>query len=261
MQLAGLTVFPVKSCAGVPVDEWPVGAAGLDGDRVAMVVDAASGEFLTQRTEPALALVRPHLVAGGIRLNTPAGSADIRWADGQQRQVAVWGWTGAAVDCGDAAADLLSDHLQRQVRLVRTAAGHDRAADAEAGHGVPVRFSDGFPLLVASAASLADLNTRLPEPLPMDRFRPNLVVSGAPPWAEDGWARLLVGDVPVDCVKPCTRCTITTVDQRTGLRDGGEPLRTLRTFRRGPAGVLFAVNAVAREPGRLRVGDPVTVLG
>ncbi|MFN8125332.1 MAG: MOSC domain-containing protein [Candidatus Nanopelagicales bacterium] len=261
MHLSALWVYPLKSCAGVAVDRWPLDADGLRYDRSWMVVDP-DGEFLTQREEPRLALARPRWsgdgwdvdVAGEDRFQLPLR------VSGPTVPATVWGHTGPAVDAGDLPAAALSRLLDRPVRLVGLADDHDRRADP--GYGAdeaPVGFSDGFPLLVSTDASLADLNRRLPTPLPMRRFRPNLVISGSSPWAEDDWRRVVVGAATLDVVKPCSRCTITTVDPDRGVRDGGEPLRTLGTFRRGERGVIFGQNAVPRSTATVAVGDPVTV--
>ena len=140
-----------------------------------------------------------------------------------------------------------------------------------AGHGLGViepymgtravaLFPPAYPLLLASESSLADLNRRLPAPLPMNRFRPNLVVRGAPAWAEDGWKRIRIGAVELALVKPCPRCAIPSVDQETGRRTGVEPLRTLAEFRRGEEGALFGMNLVHLDRGELEVGMPVEVL-
>lgn len=260
MHLADLLVYPVKSAAGMSVTEWPVTAQGLHLDRSFMVVDAQSGEFLTQRQLPAMALIRPSLADDQLHLQTPGGAASVRLEElGQQRSIQVWEHAGPARDCGDPPAELLSDLLGSAVRLVGLDPSHDRQADAEhAGPGVPVSFSDGYPLLVIGQASLADLNARLPQPLPMNRFRPNLVLGGTEAFAEDAWPRITVGSIPIDLVKPCTRCAITTVDQATGQRAGAEPLRALGTFRRSEKGVMFGQNAVPRGVGVLRVGDSIT---
>jgi len=259
MHLSGLHLYPVKSCAGLAVASWPLDARGLAGDRSFMVVDAATGRFLSQREEPSLALVRPEWRGEDLALSTPGGSVLVsRRPTGPARAVAVWEHVGPARDCGRDAAALLSDHLGRAVALVGLHPAHGRRADpAIAGPEVEVGFSDGYPLLVVGEASRGALNARLGRPLPMDRFRPNLVIAGAHPFAEDGWRRIRVGGIPIDLVKPCTRCSITTVDQATGRRDGAEPLRTLGVFRRGERGVLFGQNAVHRAVGELRVGDPV----
>lgn len=262
MHVSQLVLYPVKSCAGLPVTCWPLELTGLRHDRSFMVVDP-EGRFLTQREEPSLARVRPVLSDAALTLHTPFGSPvtlPLRPV-GRPRTVTVWEHTGTAVDTGDEAAELLSSHLGRPVRLVaagpelrRTVPGKQVTADH------PVTFADGFPLLLTGESSLADLNSRLRKPLPMARFRPNIVVSAAAPYAEDGWAHIRVGQIDIDVVKPCARCTITTVDPATGRRDGGEPLATLGTYRRGERGVLFGQNAVPRITGEISVGDPVRVL-
>jgi hypothetical protein len=252
VHVSGLFVYPIKSCAAVAVSSRDLDPRGLAGDRQYMVVDAA-GTFLTQREAPALATVAATL-NGGLRVATPAGSAAA--VPGATRTVTVWEHTGPALDCGDEVADLLSTHLGRPCRLVKLADEHDRPTVLGGGH---VGFSDGYPLLITSESSLADLNARLPQRLPMNRFRPNIVVTGAPAFDEDHWERLLVGEVGIDVVKPCARCAITRVDQVTGVRGDGEPLRTLGTFRKAEGGVMFGQNAVHRGVGRLRVGDPVSV--
>lgn len=251
VQVTALFVYPVKSAAGMAVDTWDLDDFGLRHDREFMVVDE-TGSFLTQRDIPRLALVRPEL-ADPLIIHTPEGSAEA--GTGQTVTVRVWDYRGPAVDCGDEVADLLTLSLDRPCRLVRTAPRHMRAAPG----GGQVGFADGFPLLITSTASLADLNRRLPEPLPMNRFRPNIVVDPDEPWVEDGWLELDIAGVPVDVIKPCTRCAITRVDQETGVRGDMEPLHTLAQFRRGPEGVEFGQNAIHRAPGRLRVGDAVTV--
>ncbi len=252
MYLSGLFVYPIKSCAGMAVAASQLDARGLVGDRSYMVVDE-HGIFLTQREAPRLATVRP--VPGELMgVMTDAGTAVAH--PGRPTTVTVWEHTGPAIDCGDEVADLLSDHLVRECRLVALATQHTRPTELGGGE---VGFSDGYPLLIATEASLADLNARLPTPLPMGRFRPNLVVAGSAAFEEDDWLRLGVGEIVMDVVKPCARCAITRVDQSTGVRGDGEPLRTLGTFRKAKGGVMFGQNAVHRTLGELRVGDPITV--
>lgn len=252
MEISGLFVYPIKSGAGLPVDRRELDGFGMTGDREYMVVDP-DGMFLTQREAPKLALVQP-VLADGLRLETPVGSAIARPSG--RRQVTVWEHTGAAIDCGDEVADLLSALLERPCRLVKTAPDHRRPTEFGGGQ---VGFADGFPLLIISESSLAHLNSRLPQSLPMNRFRPNVVVADAEPFAEDTWVTVDLGPVTVDVVKPCARCAITRVDQATGIRGDGEPLRTLGTFRKAKGGVMFGQNAVHRGPGELKVGDTVRV--
>lgn len=250
--VSGLHVYPVKSGTGMDVDQWPLDARGLAHDRQYMVVDA-DGTFLTQRECPRLALLVAHL-GERLRITTPDGGADVQ--AGRPVEVRVWEHTGPALDCGDDAAELIETLLGRPARLVKISPEHARTS----GRGdAPVGFADGYPLLITTTASLADLNSRLAEPLPMARFRPNVVVDGSDPFDEDDWSRITIGDVPVDVVKPCTRCAITRVDPATGQRTGPEPLRTLATFRRIGGGVAFGQNAIHRAGGVLRVGDRVAV--
>jgi uncharacterized protein YcbX len=250
LRISGLFIYPIKSGAAVALRTCDVDEQGLVGDREYMVVDA-DGRFLTQREEPGLALVAwdaPQVV-------TPIGRAPI--FPGLQRQVKVWSFTGPAVDCGDDVAGLLSDYLGRPCRLVRTPATHARRSDD--GRSL-VGFSDGFPLLLTGEQSLAELNRHLPQPLPMDRFRPNVVVSGSAAFEEDTWREVMLGDLAAEVVKPCKRCAITRVDQSTGQRVDGEPLQTLARFRRVPGGVIFGQNVVHSGSAVLHVGDEVQVI-
>jgi uncharacterized protein YcbX len=175
--------------------------------------------------------------------------------------VRVWRHEGDGVDQGDEAASWLSQLLGRAVRLVRTPPDHVRRVNPER---TPVEaqtaFSDGYPLLVLSQRALDGLNAQLAAPIPIDRFRPNLVLGGCEPHAEDGWRRIRVGGIELVLVKPCDRCAVTTVDQETGERTGGEPLRTLARYRRRDGAVWFGQNAVALGTGHLEVGAPVEVL-
>ena len=263
MHVSALTVYPIKSCAGISVTRWPLERRGLRHDRSFMVVDG-EGTFLTQREHPALALVHPQIDDDRLTIHAPGRSPvaiDLTATGSTRTDVTLWEFTGTAVDAGDEAAALFTDHLGTAVRLVAMPADLPREADPDyAGAGHPVGFADGFPLLVTNEASLADLNGRMADALPMQRFRPNIVVADAPAYAEDNWRTVRVGAIDVDVVKACARCTITTVDPDTGTRDGGEPLRTLGTYRRGERGVLFGQNAVPRSTGVVQIGDPIEVL-
>ncbi len=250
MHISGLWYYPIKSGAGVALTEAVLDERGIVGDREFMVVDE-SGGFLTQREAPLLAVVEWHAPT----VVTPIGRAIID--PGPQREVTVWDYTGPAVDCGDGVAGLLSDFLGRRVRLVRTPPEHARRSDdGRTGVG----FADGYPLLLIGEASLGMLNARLPQPLPMNRFRPNIVVAESTPFAEDSWRHIQLGSVPAEVVKPCKRCAITRVDQATGIRGDGEPLRTLGTFRKVKGGVIFGQNVVHDGLGTLRVGEEISPL-
>lgn len=255
-----LLVYPVKGCRGVPVASAVPDARGLAGDRRWMVVDEA-GRFLSQRTEPRLALVRARLETSRLVLEAPGMPAlELPGqAEGPLGPVVVWNDAGQARDGGTPASRWLSEHLGRAARLVQLDETFERVASAEFAPGARLAFTDAFPVLVIGEASLAELNRRLDRPVPMDRFRPNVVVSGAEPFAEDGWRRIRVGEAVLRLVKPCTRCVATTVDQQTA-ETRSEPLRTLATFRRWNGGVIFGQNAMVERPGPMQVGDPVEVL-
>ena len=267
MRVAEIRLYPVKGLRGFAVREAMVEPWGLAGDRRFMVVDGAS-RFMTQREWPAMAVVAADIVSGGLALSTGSGQ-DIRIQvpDATQPRVEVTIWKNRvpAVDCGQKIAVWLSDVLGTPCRLVHmsepaTARPADPDFAAPADH---VSFADGFPLLVTTQASLDDLNARLDRPVTMDRFRTNLLVEGAEPWAEDDWRSLRVGEVRFAGVKDCARCAVTTVDQESGVRSGdNEPLRTLAGFRRKAGGrIIFGQNLVPRRLGRVVVGDTVESFG
>jgi len=263
MRVSALHLYPVKSCRGIPVERWPVGRRGLEHDRRWMIVDEA-GIFVTQREVPSLACVGTRLEPGNLVLSAEGhGLVRVPNAtapDAPRRRVLVWRSEVDAVDCGEEAARWLSAHVGSPVRLVHMPDDVERHVDPDyALAGDIVGFADGFPLLLATVASLDDLNTRLDAPVPMDRFRPNVVVTGSAAWEEDEWTRIALGDLPCRVAKPCGRCTIITTDQRTGAR-GPEPLRTLATFRQQDQKVNFAQNCVPDETGTLAVGDDVRLL-
>lgn len=243
-----LNVYPLKSARGIPQTRVRVAATGLEWDRHWLVV-RQDGTFLTQRTHPALARIATQLTGDGLVLTTEGlGPLILPFAPrGADRPVRIWKDECRGLDQGDAAAAWLSAVLGEPVRVVRTPATPDRRASPEfAGpHPSPIAFPDAFPILVCNRASLDDLNGRLPEALPMARFRPSLVLEGLPPFAEDRIASIDIGPVTLALVKPCTRCIIPSTDQRTGIR-GVDPLPVLRTYRfdRKLLGVTFGENAV-----------------
>lgn len=263
VELAEIHIFPVKALRGGSVDAAGVAPWGLEGDRRWLVTDGA-GRFLTQREHARMALIAARLVPGGVVLEAPGlGPLAVVEPHSPLRAVQIWRDTVPAADAGEAAAAYLSQALGRACRLVFLADPSVRKLREEYRQGEEcVSFADGFPVLVAGAASLADLNARLASPVPMLRFRPNLVIRGAPAWAEDGWRRIRIGSVVLRIDKPCDRCVVTTIDPATGLRpDPVEPIRTLGRFRRDArGGVMFGQNAVPESLGVVRVGDAVEVL-
>jgi uncharacterized protein len=262
IRLTGLNIYPIKAARGIPLDGSVVDEFGLRYDRRWMVVDE-SGVFLSQRSHPRLALVVPSIGGGELRVDAPGMprlETPLHPKASVATSVTVWNDTCPANWVGERAAEWFSDFLGCACTLVHMADQIVRPADpAFAPAGVRVSFADGFPFLLISEESLADLNGRLADPLPMNRFRPNLVVSGCEPYAEDGWGSIESGGVRLRVVKPCDRCLVTTTDQATGER-GKEPLRTLATYRKVGSDVMFGQNVVHENTGHLRVGDPV-VLG
>eukprot|EP00741_Cyanophora_paradoxa_P004425 tig00000802_g4295.t1 len=284
-EVTELHCYPIKSCAGLPMREAVLGPRGFLNDRLYMWVDHA-GSFITARTFPALTLVgvivfpRP---GGGeeIELSVPSlseqgGPKTIRVPvveRGPTTSVRVWKDLCEAVDQGDAAARWIQSFLKVPgLRLVRMAEGHVRPVDKERKHlAAPpgaiyqTGFSDAYPVLLAAEESLASLNARLPKPVPMNRFRPNIVVRGSRAFAEDRWRRIRIGGTEFQVSKPCDRCKMTTVDQERGVFDGEQPLKELAAFRKldpsTPDKVYFAMNLVhERAGGRIRVGDKVVLL-
>lgn len=264
MHLSAIHVYPLKSGAALSPPQAQVEARGLAHDRRWMLVDA-QGRFITGRQDPRTVLLQAQPSAAGLHLSAP-GLAPIEVAfpepAAERRSVTLWQDRVDALDAGDAVAAWLQAALGREARLVYMDPAAVRPVDPErAQPGDEVSFADGYPLLVISQAALDGLNARLATPLPMLRFRPNLVVEGAPAHAEDGWRRLRIGGIEFEGVKPCVRCVFTTVDPLRGAFDpSGEPLRTLKAYRRSPKGITFGLNLIARGQGTLRVGDAVEVL-
>lgn len=263
--LAGLAIHPVKSAAGIACESALLTARGLQHDREWMVVDH-TGRFLTQRELPQLARLQVRIAEGALLLATPAGALPplLLEHEGPVTEVQVWRSRCPAFDAGDAFAQALSDWLDRRVRLVRFDPRHQRLSnhDWTQGRDVPNLFSDGYPLLVLSQASVDDLSMRVGRPLPVERFRPNLLVGGTAAYAEDGGSQLRAGGALLALTKPCTRCVITTVDPASGSRDeDGEPMATLKRYRFDAAlrGVVFGRNAyvLEGEGTRLSRGMPL----
>lgn len=248
-RIVSLHVYPVKSCRGMAVDRAELTPTGFAKDRHWMLV-RPNGRFVTQRELPRLALVGTALSAAGLTLTAP-DMPPLQVAENagrDSRNVTVWGFDGRGIDCGDEAGEWFTKFLQTPLRLVRFDPDMPRecSRDWTGDTRAVTEFADGFPILVISRASLDDLNSRLPKPLPMERFRPNIVIDGVDAYDEDRIHELRAGDVTLRIVKPCTRCAITTTDQQRGERDGEEPLRTLKEYRfsRELRGVAFGQNAI-----------------
>lgn len=264
LSLQAIHIYPVKAMHGLSLAAAHVEPWGLADDRRWMVVHPHGG-FVTQRELPAMARIAAQATPLGLTLATP-GHAPLlvtRPADERGRlPVRVWRDTVPALDAGDDAAAWLAAVLGIVCRLVYLDDPTVRPVDpAFANPDDRAAFSDGFPLLLTTSASLDRLNSALAEPIPMSRFRPNIVIAGAGAWAEDRWRRIRVGAVTFRIVKPCARCVVTTVDQESGERpDRTEPLKTLARLRRTAEGVIFGQNLIPDSPGAIALGDRVEVL-
>ncbi|MGW7053664.1 MOSC domain-containing protein [Streptomyces sp. NPDC054887] len=270
--LHAVHVYPVKSVTGYAPGEVRVEPWGPAGDRRWMLVDPA-GKVVTQRPQPRLALARAEpLPDGGIRLSAPGREPLVVAVPDPGLSgttgVQLWKDKVEVVEAGAGAHAWFSAYLETEVRLVHLDDPSHRRPVAPA-HGKPgetVSFADAYPLLVTSLSSLDALNSLIAQgdhadegPLAMSRFRPNAVVDGTAPWAEDGWKRVAIGEVTFRVTEPCARCVVTTTDQRTAER-GKEPLRTLARHRRAGDKLLFGQNLVPEVTGTVRVGDPVRIL-
>jgi uncharacterized protein len=266
IRLASIHIYPMKAARAVNLDESRVEPWGLAGDRRWLLVDE-DGRFISQREESSLARVVVSCGPDGIRVSSegrtglviaepPAGAALLK--------VRVWSSTLLAAAAGPEADTWFSDYFGRPARLVYLDDPTRRPVDPEFGRaGDVVSFADGYPLLLTSAGSLGELGGWLAaageRPVPMTRFRPSVVVAGAPPWAEDRWRRVRIGAVPFRVAKPCGRCLVTTTDQVTGER-GRQPLKMLGRRRRFGQQLVFGQNLIPDAGGVIRVGDPVEIL-
>jgi len=260
--VTGLYYYPIKSCRGISLSRGEIVSRGFRYDRHWMIT-TVDGTFLTQREVPRLALIEPLVEGDSLRLRAPE-MPEIRIPlaqTGPMLPVTVWKDTCLAVDDGDIVAEWLSTFLGKPVRLFHMADTFTRTLDPRYAPRPTdhTGFADGYPFLFISEETLADLNARLATPLPMDRFRPNIVIKGEATPAEDSWTRVQINDVAFDLVKACARCAVTTTDQQTAAR-GKEPLTTLATYRNSERGVLFGQNAVHATTGEIAVGATVEVL-
>ena len=268
MQIEGLNIHPLKSGRAIPVESATVRLDGLAGDRRFMVVEP-DGRCITQRELQALARVEATAVGESLLLEMEGRQLFASFEPEERLGVTIWDTPVDAAVADEAVNEALSQWFGRPVKLVHMDALARRAEGEEwAGEPAPVGFADGFPVLVTTTGSLADLNATLvglgQEPVGMDRFRTNVLVSCDEPGQEDLWETIEVGGIAFDLVKPCARCIMTTQDQRTGERIGGNPIQGLAAKRmsadRRVPGVLFGWNAVPRGEGEIRLGDTVRVV-
>jgi uncharacterized protein YcbX len=259
--LSYIVVYPLKSAGGIVLQKAEVGPRGLKYDRRWMVVDK-NLEFISQRKFPRMATVSVSFTEDSLLLSAP---------DYPQLQVPfllkkisvlnvrIWNDICMAYSCGKEPAEWISTLLETECRLVYMPDVTNRPVDKQfTSLEKQVSFADSFPFLIISEASLQDLNNRMSFPLPMDRFRPNLVVTGCPPYDEDSWKIIEIGTLRLHVVKSCSRCVITTIDQNTG-EAGKEPLRTLAGYRRKGDKVFFGQNAVHENETKIEVKDRILI--
>ena len=255
--VSALYVYPIKACRGIRVDEWPVAERGFDADRRWMLVDA-EGTFVTQREVARLSQVLTALDNESLSISAPGFTPLTlpRTHHAQRRSVRVWQDEVQACPHPEGSA-WFSELLGAAHELVYMPDSEHRPVNpARARAGDVVSFADGYPYLLISEASLADLNGRLAQPITMDRFRPNIVIAGTEPFAEDHFSQVRLGALSFRGVKRCDRCSVTTIDPLTG-EGGKEPLRTLARYRLEDQKVWFGMNLIHDGTGVLRVGDAV----
>lgn len=267
MRVHSLHIHPVKAMRAVDLERASVETRGLAHDRRWMVVNE-DGVFLTQRSHPALATVTARITAKGLALSAEGrGAVEVEKPGGaNRRRVVVWSSEVDGADAGPAASAFLNALLGEDAHLVYMDGEAARFKESVwTPSPEPLSFADAFPILVTTTGSLAALNRDIEAyggaPVPMARFRPNVVVECDEDWPEDRWRKLKIGDVELDLVKPSDRCVVTTTDQRSGARMGKEPLASLARIHRSTDprinGVIFGMNAVPRALGDIAVGDRV----
>ncbi|MEL6686405.1 MAG: MOSC N-terminal beta barrel domain-containing protein [Pseudomonadota bacterium] len=267
MNVKSLHIYPIKSSRGFSLDMARVEREGFEGDRRWVLINR-DDRFISQRTHPDLAKLSLAITSSGLSLTFDGDQLEIDNPDGNLANFTVWNDEATGYLADDSVNDWFSDRLGEPLRLAFMGKGAGRDHESSAtGEVLPVSYADGYPILIANEASLDALNDYLgsEEPdLPMARFRPNIVVEGAEAWAEDGWARVRIGDLEIDVIKPCTRCVMTTLNPMTGEDEGDAVMRAMIALRRSAdkalKGVLFGMNAAPKNLREIRVGDRIEVL-
>lgn len=263
MHISEIWVYPVKSLGGIRLDQASVEERGLQYDRRWMIVDE-NNIFITQRVFTKMALIDVALEQDGMRISNrtePGNEVFVPFEPVTAEPVTVKIWDNwvEALTVSDEADKWLSKELEKNLRLVMMPMSTERKVPVKyAKNGENVGFADDFPYLLISQASLDELNSRLTDPVSMKRFRPNLVIAGTEPFAEDEWKKISIGNLDFEILKPCARCVLTTVNPETAKK-GVEPLKTLATYRKSNNKIMFGQNVVATSFGTVREGDPVNV--
>ncbi|MEO1670764.1 MAG: MOSC N-terminal beta barrel domain-containing protein [Cyanobacteria bacterium J06631_2] len=278
MIVSKLCVYPLKSARGIELQEVQVQTKGFLGDREMMLV-SGSGKCITQRQFPQLAKIQVRIVGRSVTLqvidNSVAPITFIATLNGDLIEVEIWRDRLLAIDQGNEVAQWFRQFLNlpedKSCRLVRQSAAHPRLLNPKyfSEEDLPLSFADNSPVMLTATASLTELNERIIEihqqptqTIPMDRFRPNVVVETIEPFIEDRWRLIQIGEIQFQMLKPCSRCIITTINQSEGIKNSSkEPLNTLSTFRQlSEQGVMFGVNMIPLNEGEIRTGDRLQVL-
>jgi len=265
LSLESITIYPIKSCAGIAVQEARMEERGLRYDRRFMMIDE-SGTFISQRKYPRMALIATGIEGEELWLNAPGMpllSVPLQPRSSSRVLVGVWKSLCLALAVSKEADEWISQYLGARLRLVYMPDETRRSVNPEYSINKNiVSFADGYPCLLVGAASLADLNRRMEAPVPMNRFRPNLVVAGSQPFAEDGWKQVRIGALSLHTTRCCVRCMIPMIDQEKGAITSKEPLRTLSRFRMKERQITFGLYMLplTYEQEPLRVGDAVQVI-
>ena len=278
MFVSQLCVYPVKSCQGIDITQVKVSTKGFFGDRDMMLV-SSSGKFITQRQFPQLAKIKVEVEEQSLTLKTEDNNfPDLTFVPiltGKAIEIEIWRDRLQAIDQGNDAANwfhrLLNLDANKTCRLVKQSPKHNRILKQKypSEEDVSVGFADNYPVMLTASASLVELNQRIAEihlsqnqAIPMNRFRPNLVVETTEPFVEDRWSLIQIGGVKFRVAKPCSRCIITTIDQKQGQKNQlKEPLNTLGTFRQlSEKGVMFGINLIPQNEGIIRTDDRLQIL-
>ncbi|HEX8546311.1 MAG TPA: MOSC N-terminal beta barrel domain-containing protein [Cytophagaceae bacterium] len=258
-----LWVYPIKSCKGMQVSSLSLDEKGFKYDRRFMLTDE-NYQFLTQRDHHSMALIAPVLTAEYLKINAPGMRElilPLSFDETNIVNVKIWKDDTFAAKVGDAADLWFSEYFGFKTHLLYMPDKAERIVDPRyAKTRATTTFTDDYPILLISQSSLDDLNARLEQPLPMNRFRPNIVVSGTSAFAEDGWSKIKIGEIEFDVVKPSARCVMITIEQETGTGGAKEPLKTLSTYRSKDNKILFGQYLIHLRQDNVSIGDRLEVI-
>lgn len=261
--ISDLIIYPIKSLGGIHLQQSFLEEEGLQYDRRWMLVDE-QGNFLTQRQHPKMCLFQVQFTEGGLLVTQSEQSSSFFFPFNQSTEkeltVSIWEDNVKATFVSDLADKWFSTMMDMPCKLVSIASDAQRKVDTRyAFRNETTRFSDAFPVLIIGESSLEDVNKRIDSPVPMNRFRPNIVFKGGNAFEEDSWKNIQVGSSALKVVKPCARCVITTIDQQTA-QAGKDPLKTLASYRTVDNKVLFGQNSLVINPGTIRLGDEIKIV-